>query len=854
VNLIFHILKKDIRRMRVFLGFWLFTLLLSAMVNGANVLIPAGDFSLQYAVEIILTLIGIFRVVLVAIAVPLLMHSEPLVGTTAFWQTRPVCRQDVLKSKLAFAGIFFILLPLLVDVFLLSASQFPSAYVLATIPEIVLSSVSLFLLLMAVAVLTRNFGYYALVLVSYYILAAVLVAGVQIPRLFSRGWSNLPPVSLGLADSRALLCSLVGIAFGAGIIALQFRTRKTFKSYVLLALLVAASFWAGQLSPWILFPEQKPEAMFDFGSEPVSILLSPAQESFVSDNFQSRKGAPIEKNIRKVLLFDGLPEGCYADIERISGVYSIGGTNVVASDILKQSYRSLASKPQVSAMEEMIAPLNLVKDRYLFSSAADLLRIPEADYLKYRGISGKYSSEITFNLVQFVPVTSLPLTVGSRHRDGASAFTLESLLKSTEGCTVILREERIRSIFKRDRTPVRDERYVYVLANRRTGEAFLQNRQPSSSSRFDFSKGRNFSIKRQSLYFTSAEKSMFAQPITDEWIADAELVILKRIWLGETVRPLKVDDFVFGRSTVTPFSSNEKESAKANDKLSTLTLPADATREAVQEYILKIHELSSGQRHWSSRDPQVGMLAAVGPENLSLLIELSRQGRFYTPYAVKAIARPEHKELILKNLAVMPELVDVVVKYGWTEDARGTLLAELKYRDNLPFAWIRAVAGFEDPETYPDLLAYFVNSSSPGSVYGIIKNLNGINLAKAVPDAWKNAKYSDSEYSYRCWQMIPIAMEYGMPDTLDAAAALLLEKRKESDYYKDKTRAAIRQHVGKFDTDEAFIEWLGVNRSDIRFAAEIKMFIGRRSLAPQVSPKEQSSSALFGNISSGGVN
>jgi len=831
MNLIKHILKKDILRLRVFLSFWLFILLLSAIVNGANTLVPAGDFSLQYAVEIVLMLIGIIQVVLMVIAVPLLMHSEPLIGTTAFWQTRPIRRGDVLKSKLLFAGVFFVLLPLLVELLVFSVSQVSTTYVLATIPETILSSVHMFLLFMAVAVLTRNFGYYALVMVSYYIFAALLVAGVQISKLFSLLGYTVPPISSGLADSRTLLCSLVGIAFASGIVALQFRTRKTFKSYVLLVVMAAASFWAGQFSPWNLFPE--PDTTPDFEAGAVSLSLDPSQRIYTSDKVQLKKGTPVEKNLRGTLLFDGLPKDCYAAVEKVNGTYFVDGKKAAESEIWKRNSFGTMYKPMVSALEEAVAPLGLVKGRHLFSSSTDLLKLSEEDYLKYGGSAGQYLADIALNLFKFEPVAGLPLTVGAQHKDGASAFTVESILKGTEGCTVVLREERINPMFKRDRTPVNGERYVFVLANRETGEAFLQSRKQSISSRFDFSKAQNFFVKRRPLRFTSAEKSLFANPITEEWLVDAELLILKRVWLGKSILPLEADPFAFGRGSVTSYSiSRGKGAGEILGKLSEVKLPENATPKEVREYILKIHELSSGQRRWSSNDPQVGMLAAVGPENLEVLIQTAQQGRYYTPYAVKAIAGPEHKELILKNLAAMTTLVDVVAKYGWEDDARETLLAELKYRERLPSAWIRTVAGFEDPETYPDLLAYFENSSGPGSVYESIKNLDGIDLEEAVPKAWKKAKYS--EYSYRGWQMTPIAMEYGVLDALDAAGLLLLGNDEYSDHYKQKARTAVRRHVGEFGTDEDFVAWVEANKGSITFDAETKTFKG--ATPPEAPP------------------
>ncbi len=40
----------------------------------------------------------------------------------------------------------------------------------------------------------------------------------------------------------------------------------------------------------------------------------------------------------------------------------------------------------------------------------------------------------------------------------------------------------------------------------------------------------------------------------------------------------------------------------------------------------------------------------------------------------------------------------------------------------------------------------------------------------------------------------------------------------------------VYQHVGKFPSDEAFREWLNLNKGALRFDPETKMFIGEHSV------------------------
>ena len=97
-----HHLKKDIRRMRVYVIIWCAFIAVSTLINFI--------FDLDNSELRNMKLIEIFFTV---ILMPILIHSEPTIGTTAFWVTRPIDLKKLMTSKLLFILFFFILLPLL---------------------------------------------------------------------------------------------------------------------------------------------------------------------------------------------------------------------------------------------------------------------------------------------------------------------------------------------------------------------------------------------------------------------------------------------------------------------------------------------------------------------------------------------------------------------------------------------------------------------------------------------------------------------------------------------------------------------------------------------------------------------
>ena len=149
------------------------------------------------------------------------------------------------------------------------------------------------------------------------------------------------------------------------------------------------------------------------------------------------------------------------------------------------------------------------------------------------------------------------------------------------------------------------------------------------------------------------------------------------------------------------------------EALAKIELPPNADKQQVKDYILAVIVASQKQHSFSDCDPQVEMLAKVGAQNMDVLINFAARSKngpdVYVWGAVKKLARPEDKEIILQALPANHDLIDIVVKYGWVSDAKETLTSALsKENEYLPGEWIKAVASFQGPSTYADLTKYFI--------------------------------------------------------------------------------------------------------------------------------------------------
>jgi len=826
MSLVLHIFKKDLLRLRIFLYFWLPVVLVAGIASCLQA--PGDDFAMQTALKVATALAGVCQFIMMALMIPLLMHSEPLTGTTAFWLTRPLKKSDVMKSKLLFAGLFFILVPTIINAVLLVANQVPFSYILPASMEYVLSYTGALLLLMAIAALTRNFGFFALVGGVYLIAAAILGVVVVITTQFQA----LEQVGPGMVirDSRELLSTLAGILLLSTIIYFQYRSRKTRWVYSLLILEFLITFWIGTFSKWAVFKEPGGTLTAE-ESKHIQIALG-RQNSHVSDSFSMRRRKESYKEVSGKFRFDGLPENSFAKTKKVDATFEVGDQKTGGAALAGSSYSEFID---LDSLRSLLEPLELVRSRNHFSRSDQLLKISESDYLAIRGETGKYAADITFNVFRYGQVAALPLKAGEKYTDGALRISIASVLNETEGCSVILRHQSINPLFRRDRDPVAGGKLTFVLANLERSEAYLPQRDNNYVIHVG-SGGAMLSVQNKFLCFTSTDKP--GGVINEAWLKDAELLIVETKWLGEVQKHVEDNNFSISQSASSYIDSIPNTSAKDNqEKLDEITLPDNPSRNEVKAYIQKIHNISATQSSYSDRDPQVDMLLQIGPENLDLLIHSATDSwAYYEKTSIRKMVQPEHKELVLKYLLQLPMLSEAVDKYGWQEDAQETLLNGLKRHENLPSSWLKAVASLQDPETYPLLIDFLIRGGNRDDTYNAIKDLPGIELDEAVPKAWKKAKY-DGEWERR--NTIPLALEFGQTDALGVAIMELADNN-VSGYWKRRIRKSFALHTGMSGTYEELGAWYIANKDRLRFDPETKLFVaeGGASIPKPADRKE----------------
>jgi len=209
------------------------------------------------------------------------------------------------------------------------------------------------------------------------------------------------------------------------------------------------------------------------------------------------------------------------------------------------------------------------------------------------------------------------------------------------------------------------------------------------------------------------------------------------------------------------------------DYLRGIELPKRPTKRQAQDYVARI--LRATARHgngFGANDPEVNLLTMVGPEHVDVLLEpllhrTNLDGDIYLLEALKSLVQDDHKDLILGSLPRAPELVGVVQRRGWTNEAAPILLRILGNRPGgrwyLPQSLIKAVAELRRPESYADLRDYFHHGQNHYDTWKAIRDLPGLDLEPVVERLWLSARELDATTRV---DVAAVAACYGYSDAL----------------------------------------------------------------------------------------
>ncbi len=822
-SLVTHLFKKDVRHLRGILLVWVLLIASQAILVGSGISASADDMATMVTFQVLSSVLPLLKIIAALVLIPLLIHGEPLTGTTAFWLSRPLSRKTILAAKGLFIGLLLILFPLLVEVGIFAGNGVQVRHILLAIPEILIGDMALILQVMVLAVLTRNFARFAIAGVVIFIGMILLSVSLHIARLYFGGMDSLMRAAEpGLAASRGLVAHVSVLLFGLAVVLNQYLTRKTVRSICLAAVGFALQFTCSQLWSINFFAEEKaaPDASL-VRCEELMLSLDAGHKSS-SDEFQMRRTGVPRKEFSMRIEAEGLddkyvvrPTETIARLEYPDGVV-LTSTNRMnnRSDLQDQDMRALAS---------LFADYQVLNRSLYASQSTKILTAPTEQYFKVGRTEGNLSLEVEVEISGYRVAAEIPLQEGARYSSGSEHLVVSRIMKQSSGCTVILRESKVNLLFggREARScsgsgcsPLNDDAQVlYALRNKALKQIYLPRTDRQIGS-FGMGGKQRLSVTPLHLVFEPNRIEDAGFIVDEVWLQEADLVRIEEVRVGYCRKTIEVEGFQLESSSSRSHRYVEKTRDGPDPEiLAAIVLPENPTREDITNYVKEILVDAECQRRCSSEDPQVDMLAAVGPEHVDVLLMDGYQ--YYAYLAVKRLAGPVHKELIIAKLPGYHQLIDVVVGQGWTDEVGDTLVAELKKNpENLPTAWIKAVAEMKDPETYDYLKRYLIRGNARSATYEAIKDLPGIDLQNAVDQAWRRVRYDAHDYQKR--NMVSVAIQYGHLDALHVAAEMMGEK--DQDRYRVRViQRVLPDLLPEGVSVEDFPAWYRGNRDYIRF-------------------------------------
>jgi hypothetical protein len=563
MNQVRHIFSKDLRRLRWSVIGWSALVAARTLVNTAGADIALGGFGPQLGIGELSALLSLIYVLLLALLVSRLVHDEPLVGRDAFWITRPIAPGALMTAKLAFAALFFLVVPLAGGVVVAAAFGTGEGDIARTIPVFALNQLILVTLLMALAAVTPSLTRYVLAIVGVIAAFVTLIASTTLVLLVVTEEIG-EGSDIGLPDpTPAVVGGALIVLTALAVIICQYRTRRLGRALTVAGIgVVLLSLVPGRW-PWsFAAPPRAEMAAAPQDTADLAVSLD-GRRPRVSDAFTFRRRASPRKEIAAHAIVTGVPPEfnvltivARSRLELPAGVVlQTGSDNARAT--LSGAGGSTAGRH--TSVEAALGAVRLLTSANAMEGPSSeqwpiVLRVEERDFVRYRGEPGRLTTNLDLIFERAIARGALPLADGAGADIRARHVSIVRVIRRATGCTVLLRRSYVESLF----SVPHHEHFVYVLRNRERAEAAGSDVQPLSVEGFSTGGfggfymstsaphvgGRGFVLEQYELHFPErARPDGPPLDIDEAWLAGSELVILEMIPAGRVSRTVTIDGF-----------------------------------------------------------------------------------------------------------------------------------------------------------------------------------------------------------------------------------------------------------------------------------------------------------------------
>ncbi len=563
MKLLLHLLAADIRRFRLMIGLWLIVSAASTALDGVRPMFASEAFAMN-GIDVAGDLVGLAELLFGFVLIPLVVQTHPLVGSDAFWMTRPIPPRALLVSKLVLMAALIVVVPVACEVVLMIAYKVPPQRMAAVAVQTTLWQSLYLTVVMALAALTRNLARFALLfggLLLALALTAVIMVTIELARVDDAAAVGVltvsggpPPPSVG-DPTPEIVFLLVIVAAGLALLMVQYATRSGRRSALVGVAGLVAAWVVPSVWPWPLLQPRLYVPDWAAGDSALRLSADPQSVGFdTGDPWTMRKR--VWSIGRALIRLDGIEPGWLPSVAVTGAVLELnpdahlsspGFAHAVAIPIGEEKRPALRG-----VMQAALGVGRLVTQDSREPERAVVLLIREADFKRYAPGTGLYRGRAAVELTREEVVATLPVQTGATFQDGPYRVVVDEVRIAPASLGIRARISDARTSFDRRPTPT----YAFYLRNLQHSEAvgssvisLQQNtlliRLLPGLSYGNSSSSNGFSATRHFIRFppgyAPAEKDRL--DIDDAWIAGAEIVIVRATAGGSVPRALEIPDF-----------------------------------------------------------------------------------------------------------------------------------------------------------------------------------------------------------------------------------------------------------------------------------------------------------------------
>lgn len=432
MNLVWHIVKKDIRALKWPLLLWVMVIVaklgLGVVLLTADGTEGAGWFTRMDALTKMLTALEFVSFVLTAAVV----QQDLLVGSTAFWMTRPISGGRLLCAKILCLGLAFGAVPVLVTLPWWLGCGYGADEIAWAVAETVMVQTIAVLLGLLWSVVTD--GYARFLMWTLVTLFAIPTLTGTLAYYASQGQPKVMGDVVGTRTVVIFVLALLGIH---AVVVHQFLTRRTGRSLGIISgtvsLIIAVGAWwpwswdlQSRFDSWLA---HRTERHWPVTAEPAGLkfTLEPAQLN--SQRPGSRPDRPFPHRVKYRV--EGLTEtqGLIPSVADQTWHWS-DGTTFAGRGWGRTGFSEMVREKALGwAMNN--SPDGQYTDTVTMSGS-----VPPAIAVKMQAEPSVYTLKARLTLMQFISATPVPLQSGDRSLQGVVGERIAGVEKSGENFLV----------------------------------------------------------------------------------------------------------------------------------------------------------------------------------------------------------------------------------------------------------------------------------------------------------------------------------------------------------------------------------------------------------------------------------